>query len=260
MNASAPLATPSGALVVSEDVAPPCPVCGSANASPFLRHEGLALFRCGDCRSVYVFPPPDETVTHALYVDAYQGATAGYFAKVEKKMRRSRGRIAQLRKWVGGGRFLDVGCNGGFVVEAAREAGFEAHGLDLDPVSIRYAEEHYPQNQFFCGPVESLHQPAASFDLVYSSEVIEHVPGTHDFLAAIVRLMKPGACFYVTTPDISHWRVPKDVTRWDGFCPPSHCVFFTPQSLAAALEKHGLAIVKRWVAFKPGIKLLARKR
>jgi SAM-dependent methyltransferase len=268
MNGSAPSGDPGGALLLSKtpsvaearDAAPHCPVCSSAKAAPFIRHDGLDLFRCGDCASVYVFPPPGEAVTHALYVDAYQGATAGYFAKVEKKMRRSRGRIAQLRRFVEGGRFLDVGCNGGFVVEAAREAGFEAHGLDLDPVSIAYAKEHYPRNDFFCGPVQSLQQPAESFDLVYSSEVIEHVPEPHGFISAIVRLMKPGAYFYVTTPDISHWRVPKDVTTWDGFCPPSHCVFFTPRSLAAALEKHGLAIVKRAWAFKPGIKLLARKR
>lgn len=258
MNASAPLGEPSGALVRLEMRR--CPVCGPHGATHFISHEGLDLVRCDDCRTVYVDPPPGETVTHALYVDAYQGATAGYFAKVEKKLRRSRGRIAQLRRFVKGGRFLDVGCNGGFVVEAAREAGFEAHGLDLDPVSIAYAKEHYGRNEFFCGPVQLLPQPGTSFDLVYSSEVIEHVPETHDFLAAIARLMKPGAYFYVTTPDINHWRVPKDVTRWDGFCPPSHCVFFTRASLAAALEKHGLAIVKRWFAFKPGIKLLARKR
>jgi SAM-dependent methyltransferase len=257
MNASAPSGEPGGAL--SSSPAGLCPVCGSQHAAHFIRHDGWDLFRCGDCASVYVFPPPSAATTHALYVDAYEGATSGYFAKVEKKLRRSRGRLAQLRRHVKGGRFLDVGCNGGFVVEAAREAGFKAFGLDLDPVSIAYAKRHYPQNVFVCGPVQSLNEPDESFDLLYCSEVIEHVPETHDFLAAVARLLKPGGIFYVTTPDISHWRVPKDVTRWDAFCPPSHCVFFTPASLTAALARHGLRVVKRRPAFKPGIKLLARK-
>ena len=97
------------------------------------------------------------------------------------------------------------------------------------------------------------------FDAVYCSEVIEHVPESRSFVAAIAGLMRPGAVLYITTPDISHWRRPKDLISWDGFSPPSHCVYFNPANLARLLAAHDLAVFKRFVSWKPVIKLLARK-
>ena len=99
----------------------------------------------------------------------------------------------------------------------------------------------------------------APYDLVYCSEVIEHSPDVNRFVAAIAPLLAPGAALFLTTPDIGHWRRPRDITAWDAFCPPSHCLYFSPANLARLLARHGLRIVRRRPAFKPGIKVLARK-
>jgi len=64
---------------------------------------------------------------------------------------------------------------------------------------------------------------------------------------------------YLTTPDISHWRRPRDLTLWDGFCPPSHCIYFSPGNLTRLLVEHGFEVFRRFVAWKPGIKVLARR-
>ena len=144
------------------------------------------------------------------------------------------------------------------VVEAAREAGLDAWGLEVDGVSLAYAREHYPKNNYFLGLVEDF-QPDQGFDLIYTSEVIEHVTDVRPFMAAIVRLLNPGGVVYVTTPDISHWRRPRDLDTWDGFNPPVHCVYFNPASMRLLLESLGLEIVKKLPAFKPGMKFIARK-
>tara|TARA_R110002124_G_scaffold65117_1_gene178271 strand:+ start:25602 stop:26057 length:456 start_codon:yes stop_codon:yes gene_type:complete len=109
--------------------APHCPVCDGAEQVFEMAARGHDLYRCGGCATIYVHGLPSNAEVAAGYDDSYDGATTGYFAKVDKKMRRSRGRIRQLKKLVPtGGRFLDVGCNGGFVVDAAREAGLDAWG------------------------------------------------------------------------------------------------------------------------------------
>jgi 2-polyprenyl-3-methyl-5-hydroxy-6-metoxy-1,4-benzoquinol methylase len=176
-------------------------------------------------------------------------------------MRRARRRMRYLSRFVPGGAFLDIGCNGGFMVEAARERGFDAQGLDIDGVSIAYARRHYPKNTFFHGTIESYTAvpEALRFDLVYCSEVIEHLPDVQGFTAAVAGLLRPGGVFFVTTPDISHWRRPRDLPAWDAFCPPSHCIYFNPDSLRLLLERHGLRVVRRRLALKPGIKLICRK-
>ena len=71
--------------------------------------------------------------------------------------------------------------------------------------------------------------------------------------------MRPGALLYLTTPDIGHWRRPRDIRRWDGFSPPAHCLYFTVRSLARLLARHPLETVHRRFAWKPGIKILARR-
>ena len=175
-------------------------------------------------------------------------------------MRRSRQRAAKIKRYSPGGRFLDIGSSGGFMVEAAREAGFESFGVELDPAAVEYARSHYPKNTYFTGRIEDFVGTTAGFDAVYCSEVIEHVSDLNSFVAAIAALMKPGGIFYVTTPDISHWRRPKDLDAWDGFDPPSHCMYLTPSSLQRLLSKHGLDVFSKQFAWKPGIKVFARKR
>ena len=218
----------------------------------------MVLYACEACRTVYLWPLPSERAVHAMYDDPYQGATTSYFSKIDKKMRRSRRRLRRLARSVRAGRFLDIGCSGGFVVEAAREQGFDAHGLDIDPVSVRYATEHYPRNRFFLGSVEQFAPDAPRFDLIYCSEVIEHVPAVQRFVATIAGLLAPGGHLFVTTPNIGHWRRPRRLTAWDGFAPPAHCIYFRPSGLRALLERHGLAVVRTHLAWKPGIKMLCR--
>lgn len=232
-----------------------CPVCGG-DGSPFTKEGAFQLYTCGHCGTVYIHPLP----TPSFLADFYQDRHPHYFDKVGKKLRRARGRMRWLRRVAGGGRFLDIGCHGGFVVEAAREVGFAADGVDLDAEAIAYARGHYPLNSYRAGPVEDLVREAAGqYALIHSADVIEHVPGARAFAAATFALLRPGGYLHLTTPDISHWRRPRDVRRWDGFVPPNHLIYYNPRSLKLLLRQAGFEIVFRKPTLKPRINLLARK-
>jgi SAM-dependent methyltransferase len=235
-----------------------CPACGHAGpARPFLA-RGVPMRACVGCGTAFMARLPAPADAAAFYDNSYDGATTGYFAKVEKKMHRSRGRMRQLARYVAGGRFLDVGCNGGFMVEAARERGFEAWGVEVDRVSVAYARERYPANRYFHGAIQAFASSAPPFDLVYCSEVIEHVPDVQDFVAAIASVTRPGGVLFVTTPDLAHWRRPRRLEDWEAFNPPSHCILFTPKGLRDLLAAHGFAVIRRKLAWKPGIKFICR--
>lgn len=238
----------------------PCQICAEGRHKLFYERGEIRLFECQGCGLICLDPLPRPQEVAVIYHDQYDSSTTGYFAKVEKKMRRSRQRVAQLKRYVLGGRFLDIGCNGGFMVEAAREAGFETFGVELDPVSIEYARKHYPNSTYFLGRIEDFAKEKVGFDAVYCSEVIEHIPDLNSFVSAVARVMKPGAILYITTPDISHWRRPRNLESWDGFDPPAHCIYFSPANFKRLLAKHGLHVFRRQFAWKPGIKFFARKR
>jgi 2-polyprenyl-3-methyl-5-hydroxy-6-metoxy-1,4-benzoquinol methylase len=124
---------------------------------------------------------------------------------------------------------------------------------------VAYARRHYPLNSYVRGTVEEADLGGREFDAVYCSEVIEHAPDCRRFVAALTRVMRPNALLYLTTPDISHWRVPRDLNRWDAFCPPAHCLFFSPGNLTRLLADFGIRVERKLLAIKPGIKILARK-
>lgn len=278
----------AGETAVQPDPADPprCPVCASNQSRHYVTYTGtedgvsgaaageaIECWTCLDCDTVYMYPLPKPARLAEVYDGTCGGGTEGYFAKVKKKMRRSRWRARRFR-WLTrtkgvGRKFLDIGCSGGFMCEAAREQGFDAHGLDLDPVAVEYAREHYPKNRYHVGPVDGLVAADGStdspgegwneFDFLYSAEVIEHVPDVNGFVATIAALLKPGGLFFVTTPDITHKKRPANVLDWDGFGPPGHCIYFTPQSLKDLLERHGLQVIRKWHAPSPTIKYVARK-
>ena len=243
----------------------PCPVCDATAHTPFAEKNGCAIVRCSGCGFVFQAPLPTADEGAALYDDAYAGATEGYFAKVDKKLRRSRARARRLRRLKPGtgARFLDVGASGGFMLEAAREAGFAVQGVELDPRSVAFAQAHYPQCAIHRGTIEDFlrrHPEAAGgFDMIYCSEVIEHVPDVNAFVAALAALMKQDGRLYLTTPDIGHWRRPEDLNQWDAFDPPAHCLYFDRTTLPRLLARHGLKVVRRDLALKPGLKVLVAK-
>jgi SAM-dependent methyltransferase len=236
---------------------PACQVCGGL-AAPYHQDSRGALYRCAACTFVFLHPIPSAAEQAGLY--EAQGIGARYFPKAERKLARARGRMRRVQRFVPRGRFLDAGCNGGFMVEAARLAGFEAVGVEPDPASVAWAQEHFPANKFVVATLEQFAEArdGGMFDAVYTSEVIEHAPDANRFAAALASVMRPGAVLYLTTPDIGHWRRPS-LARWDAYKPPEHCLYFTPKSLTQLLRKHRLEVVERAFAWKPGIKVIARR-
>jgi SAM-dependent methyltransferase len=239
--------------------APACQVCGGADIAPHHADAKGALYRCNTCKFVFLHPIPAADVQAGMY--EAEGIGARYFPKAERKLARARGRVRRLQRFAPRGRFLDAGCNGGFMVEAARRAGFEAVGVEPDPASVAWAKEHFPANRFVVATLEQFADGAhgaEQFEAVYSSEVIEHAPDANRFAAALASVLRPGGALYLTTPDIAHWRRPA-LAQWDAYKPPEHCLYFTPHSLTQLLRKHGIEVIHRAWAWKPGIKVIARR-
>lgn len=239
------------------ETAPPvCPVCGSDEGTPIGTKSGFELLFCPGCGIRYVDPMPSATELAAFY-SSYE-TTPHYLGKTARKLTRAKRRLRRYRRMAPGRRFLDLGCSIGTAVEAASRLGFEAFGSDIDPESIRLAEEMFPRGHYHTGPVSELPAEWGKFDFVYCAEVIEHLNDPHSFLAAMSARMTPGALLYLTTPDAGHRHVPDRFDQWNQVVPPHHLIFFDRPSLTALLAAYGLEVVKIEFCWKPGLKVLAR--
>jgi ubiquinone/menaquinone biosynthesis C-methylase UbiE len=103
-----------------------------------------------------------------------------------------------------GGRILDAGCGGGGMALSLAEEGRFAVGLDLDARFVgsgtRLAAERGVANAGFVqGDGARLPFRDASFDLVFSHSVIEHVSSAEAYLGECRRVLRAGGLLYLST-------------------------------------------------------------
>lgn len=138
-------------------------------------------------------------------------------------------------------RFLDIGCNVGNAVEAARLLGLDAYGIDVSPSAISNARSLFPKNHYFNETLEDFSRNNLKFDLVFCTEVIEHIRDLHSFMGALKSILNPGAVLFLTTPDTGHFRVPrKDLLKWRMLSPMEHVALFDKNNISALFRKYGL--------------------
>ncbi len=100
---------------------------------------------------------------------------------------------------------LDVGCGGGILAEEFARDGAQVTGIDLSRASIDQAQRHARIGgltiDYQVADAADMPLPAASFELVVASEVLEHVPDLEGTLREVSRVLKPEGLFLFDTPN-----------------------------------------------------------
>lgn len=114
--------------------------------------------------------------------------------------------LRELRRWVAleGATVLDVGGGPGYFAEAFRDAGARYAGVDPD-VGELYARGGTSVNTLRASGLD-LPLQTGSVDLVYSSNVLEHVPSPEQMAEEMLRVARSGGTVVISwTPWLSPW-------------------------------------------------------
>ncbi len=110
--------------------------------------------------------------------------------------------------------FLDVGCGDGEVVDyIARRYGSRVVGIDIDPVQLELARKRVnglASVTFIEADATSLPFADASFDVVLSFGVLQHIANWEDALKEITRVLRDRGYFLYA--DVIY---PETITRMD---------------------------------------------
>jgi ubiquinone/menaquinone biosynthesis C-methylase UbiE len=137
-----------------------------------------------------------------------------------------------------GDRVLDLGCGEGDFTVWLAEAGARVLGVDVAEAALRRARRRHPGVEFELAPIDGeLPLPDASYDVVWASEVIEHVADTGRWLSEVRRVLAPGGRLLVTTP--SHGRLRLALGGIERYSEPlgDHLHLYSARSLRGLLEK-----------------------
>ena len=169
-----------------------CGRCGTFNSAPRLAPEHLPLMWKED-------GPANFFHKHV------------YTASEERRRAIMRDRLAQLQGYLQGGRVLEVGCSIGLFLDALREGGFQAEGVEVTPFGVERCREkgHIIHDR----PIEEVDLQPGSLDAVVAWEVIAHLADPRRFLQAATRALKPGGFLFLTTPNANSLEYD---TIWNG--------------------------------------------
>lgn len=203
-------------------------------------------------------PRPDLDRVNDTYDGDY---SAHYIKKADKKLKRCGNWVRRVQdKFVANGKWLDVGCSAGFVVAAAKQAGFDAYGVEIERGAVEYAHETLGLDNVVAGVLQEQRYPKSFFDVISMYDVIEHVPELNEVVAELKRILAPGGVIEIRTPDEGHWLTPKDLSRWKEVKPSEHLYYFNADTLAKTFANHDLVVVRRRLMFKPALDMFFKHR
>jgi len=144
-----------------------------------------------------------------------------------------------------GERALDLGCGAGEFTAVMAEAGAVAVGADVAESALKRARSRYPELAFRLTAIDGpLPFEDNAFDVVWASEVIEHVADTARWLSEVIRVLVPRGRLLLTTPD--HGRLRVALEGLERLSDPlgDHLHLYTRRSLQRLLGEFGFTQIE----------------
>lgn len=140
-------------------------------------------------------------------------------------------------------RFLEIGCNFGFVLDFARHGyGWEVTGID--PSSAAQAGREELSLPIRCEEISPTTELGPPFDLILASEVIEHLAAPRDLTRSAARHLAPEGVLALTTPNAAGLRPDADPLEVERILSHGlHELVFTARALGDLLRAEGFAHV-----------------
>jgi 2-polyprenyl-3-methyl-5-hydroxy-6-metoxy-1,4-benzoquinol methylase/predicted RNA-binding Zn-ribbon protein involved in translation (DUF1610 family) len=239
-------------------VAKKCPVCGESS----IEHPVIARFvdrtyrRCKNCSVEYMLRlnPPPITYTEEYFFSDYKkqyGKT--YLEDFPHLVDMAKSRLSHIKNVMKKKntevphRLLDIGCAYGPFLQAAKDDGFEAFGIDpskdavtyvTDTLKISAVQGFFPDINL---PQEILQD---GFDVISLWYVIEHFEDVQSALKKISSWLKPGGVLAFSTPSGMGISARRNRNTFLEQSPADHWTIWNPHKMRRVLKPNRLGIRK----------------
>ena len=143
-------------------------------------------------------------------------------------------RYRAVRDLAAGRRVLDLAAGEGYGSAMLAGAGGAVVGLELDREAVAHATATYPLRglSFVQGSITEMPFGRGRFDLAVCFEALEHVVEQDRLCEEAARVVAPGGCFIVSTPNRAVY------TEQSGFQNPFHVKELDLPEFTGLLERH----------------------
>ena len=163
--------------------------------------------------------------------------------------------ISIVKKYVLQGRYLDVGCNAGWLLQYLKqETSLELYGLEPSKFLAQLAEKRLGIkiiNRY----IEKDVLESEYFDFISMTDVFEHIPEPHPVLELLHKSLKKGKYLMIKVPNVKFtylkYRIKKFfpflIMAKDSFDAKEHMIHYSKESLKRVLKDNGFKVIKEMI-------------
>lgn len=222
-----------------------CPRCRQASPLQFrardlnrrLTEETFDYFRCRACRIIFLSPVPQDISRH--YPNDYYGIPASlevFAANAELE----RYKIDIVRRFASRGRLLEIGPAYGTFTFLAKQAGFEAHAIEMSEPCCRFMNEVLDVHAIHSLDTEAALRQVEPCDVIALWHVIEHLPDPWSTLGLMVQRLRPGGVLVIAAPNPDAFQFKVMGRYWTHLDAPRHLELIPSATLSEHVEGLGL--------------------
>ena len=211
----------------------------------------LQLRKCAGCGLMFRWPKDTAGFNQFFYQAQYREAAVTELPdevslKVMKESifrgteRDIADKIAILKRLVSGGRAMGYGCSWGYGTFQLVAAGYEAIGFEISQPRATFGRTRLGVEILSSEAV--LDGLAGSFDAVYASHVLEHLPAPAAVFDRIASLLKPNGWLLGFVPNCGGDDARRLGVNWGPMCCGKHPLALDAEFLDRALTRHGFQV------------------
>lgn len=218
-----------------------CIVCRKKSKLKFL-HKEFSIYQCENCSVIFVDPDQIDGKYYMQYVKDIS-STLLYYKNIEEYDRRSFVKRLRFldRYFPRKGSLLEIGSSIGTFLQTAKDYGWKVTGIEPNK---KICEQFTKKNKnikvfntFFDNSFIKFYPK--KYDLVYSSDVIEHTPDPVSFLENSRKLLKKDGLIVVVTPDFDSF-----LTKLFQIKPTEHLIYLNEDNIRQLYKEAGLKILE----------------
>ena len=227
-----------------------CAVCGKSSETELFHKNSFRIVKCNECGLVYVNPRLSKQDVSDLYNWNLISPLQYYRENQEGDYITFQERVKEIERLYGKkGTMLDIGCNIGTFLKAAKELGWDCYGVDIN----KEVEEECRKigMKFFSAPLEEIKFKEEFFDVIIMNDLIEHMHDPRELLNHAYALLKKEGLIFIVTPDVGSITAHLLSKKWHHLKPNEHLIYFSKATIKRLLEECRFTIisakhVSRW--------------
>lgn len=214
-----------------------CLICNGQNLVPMKGYEKDHLVKCRACGLVFSKTIPTLQELIEEYAKYSRADTIS-----DITVKRYEDLLKYFEKFRSSSNIIDVGAGDGQFAKVAKEKGWVSYATEFEERAVELCRaKGIITHQ---GKLDPANYEAGMFDVIFSSEVLEHINNPVEEIQNFHRLLRKGGLVYITTPNLNSISHKFLGPKWNIFHYPEHLAYYTPRTITKLFTNNGFKKVE----------------